>query len=130
MDHELRLQQKRQRRSLNDVMKSYYKMWLDRFEGDNSRFCEARHVFGRRSFGAISARSRTHHLHAGRSFAYVPASARLGAVRYRCPESGSYVLITDPAALKRLSTGPVHCAGCGAAHCLLCSAEPLVGTAA
>jgi len=73
---------------------------------------------------------RTHRLRANRRFAYVPATARLGAVRYRCPESGSYVLLTDPAVLKRLSTGPVHCAGCGAAHCLLCSAEPLVGTAA
>ena len=73
---------------------------------------------------------RTHHLHGSRRFAYVPASARLGAVRYRCPESGGYVLLTEPTALKRLSTGPVHRAGCGAAHRLLCSAETLVGTAA
>ena len=43
---------------------------------------------------------------------------------------GSYVLLTDPAALKCLSTGPVHCPGCDAAHRLLCSAEARVGTAA
>jgi len=40
------------------------------------------------------------------------------------------VLLTEPTTLKRLSTGPVHRAGCGAAHRLLCSAETLVGTAA
>jgi hypothetical protein len=57
--------------------------------------------------------------HASSSFAYVPASARRGAVRYRCPDSGSYVLLTDPAALQRLSTRPVHCAGCGGEHRLL-----------
>ena len=68
--------------------------------------------------------------HATSSFAYVPSSVRLGAVRYRCPESGSYVLLTDPAALKRLSTRPVHCAGCGGEHRLLCTADAAVDSAA
>lgn len=64
------------------------------------------------------------------SFAYAPASARLGAVRYRCPQSGSYVLLTDPAALKRLSTRPVHCAGCGGEHRLLGAEDALADSAA
>jgi hypothetical protein len=69
-------------------------------------------------------------LHATSSFAYVPASARLGAVRYRCPDSGSYVLLTEPAALRRLSTRPVHCAGCGGEHRLLGIDDALVDSAA
>jgi predicted RNA-binding Zn-ribbon protein involved in translation (DUF1610 family) len=68
--------------------------------------------------------------HLPNSFAYVPASARLGAVRYRCPESGSYVLLTDAAALRRVSRRPVHCPGCGGEHHLLASDESLVDSAA
>jgi hypothetical protein len=68
--------------------------------------------------------------HATTNFAYVPASVRLGAVRYRCPESGSYVLLTDPTALKRLSARPVHCGGCGGEHRLLCTGDGLVDSAA
>jgi hypothetical protein len=68
--------------------------------------------------------------HVSSSFACVPASVRLGAVRYRCPDSGSYVLLTDPAALKRLSMRPVHCAGCGGEHRLLCTEDARVDSAA
>lgn len=68
--------------------------------------------------------------HKTSGFAYIPASARLGAVRYRCPESGSYVLLTDPVALRRLSARPVHCAGCGGEHRLLCAADEPVDSAA
>ncbi len=64
------------------------------------------------------------------TFAYIPASVRLGAVRYRCPESGSYVLLTDPAALKRLSTRALRCAGCGGEHRLLCTADEPADSAA
>jgi hypothetical protein len=43
-----------------------------------------------------------------------------GALRYRCPASGSYVLVTDPAALARLTgpQAPIHCPGCGDTHFL------------
>ncbi len=68
--------------------------------------------------------------HSTSSFACVPASIRLGAVRYRCPESGSYVLLTDPAVLKRLTMRPVACAGCGSEHRLLATDDGLVDSAA
>jgi hypothetical protein len=51
----------------------------------------------------------------------VPAVRRAhGALRYRCPSTGSYVLLTDPAALAEASTpqAPVHCPGCGDTHLL------------
>ena len=46
----------------------------------------------------------------------VPAMRRAhGALRYRCPSTGSYVLLTDPAALAEASApnAPVRCPGCG-----------------
>jgi hypothetical protein len=39
-----------------------------------------------------------------------------GAVRYRCPESGSFVLLTDPEALKDSFMRPIRCVGCGGLH--------------
>ena len=68
--------------------------------------------------------------YATNGFACVPATTRLGAVRYRCPDSGSYVLLTDPAALRGLSLRPVHCAGCGGEHRLLATEDALVDSAA
>jgi DNA-directed RNA polymerase subunit RPC12/RpoP len=51
---------------------------------------------------------------------FVPARVRgMGAVRYRCPESGSYVLVTDPSALNVLSTRPIACPACGDKHRLM-----------
>jgi len=43
-----------------------------------------------------------------------------GALRYRCPSTGSFVLLTDPAVLARLTDpdAPVHCPGCGGTHLL------------
>jgi hypothetical protein len=43
-----------------------------------------------------------------------------GALRYRCPSTGSFVLLTDPAVLTRLTDpdAPVHCPGCGRTHLL------------
>jgi hypothetical protein len=69
-------------------------------------------------------------LHTGGSVSYVSAHVRLGAVRYRCPESGSYVLLTDPAALKHVSTRPMPCAGCGGVHRLRCTEVTRVDSAA
>ena len=61
---------------------------------------------------------------------YVTATARLGAVRYRCPDSGSFVLLTEPGALRLLSARPVRCAGCGGEHRLLRADETCVESAA
>jgi hypothetical protein len=50
---------------------------------------------------------------------WVPTIRRgRGALRYRCPVTGSYVLLTDPVGLARLAASPtaVRCAGCGAIH--------------
>ena len=48
---------------------------------------------------------------------FVPATVRFaGAVRYRCPNSGSYVLLTDPDALQHLFVRPIRCVGCGSLH--------------
>lgn len=43
-----------------------------------------------------------------------------GAVRYRCPVIGSFILVTEPEALKRLarSRARLRCAGCGETHLL------------
>jgi hypothetical protein len=69
--------------------------------------------------------------HANNGLLFVSASARgPGAVRYRCPESGSYILLTDSAALQRLSMRPVQCAGCGGEHRLIRGDEPLIESAA
>lgn len=45
-----------------------------------------------------------------------------GAVRYRCPVTGSFVVVTDEAALKKLGRkrARVRCAGCGEMHMLAC----------
>ena len=51
----------------------------------------------------------------------VPALRRAhGALRYRCPSTGSYVLLTDPSALSAASApnAPVRCPGCGDTHLL------------
>ena len=51
----------------------------------------------------------------------VPALRRAhGALRYRCPSTGSYVLLTDPAAIAAASApnAPVRCPGCGDTHLL------------
>jgi len=57
---------------------------------------------------------------------WVPATPRPhGAVRYRCPVTGSFVLLTDAAALKRLARPRVRlrCVDCGEMHLLARDAE-------
>ena len=52
---------------------------------------------------------------------WVTAAPRAhGALRYRCPNTGSFVLLTHPAALAKASgpQAPVHCPGCGDTHVL------------
>jgi hypothetical protein len=52
----------------------------------------------------------------------VPATRRAhGALRYRCPSTGSYVLLTDPVSLAEASApnAPVRCPGCGDTHLLM-----------
>ena len=69
--------------------------------------------------------------HTNNGLPFVAARARgAGAVRYRCPESGSYILLTDAAALKSLSMRPVQCAGCGGEHRLIRAEEALIESAA
>jgi len=43
-----------------------------------------------------------------------------GALRYRCPISGSFVLVTDPAALARIAERDIRlrCMDCGEMHLL------------
>ena len=43
-----------------------------------------------------------------------------GALRYRCPETGSFVLVTHPASVEKLSRphASVQCPGCGDTHLL------------
>ena len=51
----------------------------------------------------------------------VPAMLRpSGAVRYRCPVSNSFVLVTDPAVLARIAERNirVRCMDCGVMHML------------
>ncbi len=60
---------------------------------------------------------------------WVPASQRgPGAVRYRCPVSGSFVLVTDEAALQRLARprARLRCVSCGEMHLLACAADGVV----
>jgi len=50
-----------------------------------------------------------------------------GALRYRCPVSGSFVLVTDEPTLARLrrGRGRIRCADCGEQHLLTVGAgEP------
>ena len=65
----------------------------------------------------------------------VPATLRpSGAVRYRCPVSGSFVLVTDPATLARLAERDtrLRCMDCGEMHLLArdLPASGIVGQAA
>ena len=63
--------------------------------------------------------------------AFVPANARgRDAVRYRCPQSGSYILLTDSTALQHLAIRPMRCAGCGGEHRLIRADEVLIESAA
>jgi hypothetical protein len=78
----------------------------------------------------MSGLDRTHP-HASQTLPFVPVNVRgPGAVRYRCPESGSYVLLTDAEALTRMCSRPVFCAGCGGEHRLIRADEVLVDSAA
>lgn len=45
-----------------------------------------------------------------------------GAVRYRCPVTGSFILLTDSGALTKLARkrARLRCAGCGEMHMLVC----------
>ena len=57
---------------------------------------------------------------------WVPAVATArGALRYRCPVSGSFVLLTDADALEALSadTATHRCSACGDVHVLERTAE-------
>jgi len=65
----------------------------------------------------------------------VPATLRpSGAVRYRCPVSGSFVLVTDPSTLARIAerNSRVRCLDCGEMHLLAqdTPAPGIVGKAA
>jgi hypothetical protein len=56
----------------------------------------------------------------------VPAYQRPhGAVRYRCPVTGSFVLVTDDDALDRFVHRRVRlrCVGCGEMHLIACESE-------
>ena len=56
---------------------------------------------------------------AGRMLRWAAATPRaVGAVRYRCPVTGSFVLVTDDATLKKLArpTARIRCADCGEMH--------------
>jgi hypothetical protein len=56
---------------------------------------------------------------AGRMLRWTEATLRPhGSLRYRCPVTGSFVLVTDDASLQRLSraTNRLRCAGCGELH--------------
>lgn len=59
---------------------------------------------------------------------WVPALRRSrGALRYRCPKTGSFVLLTDPVELARMAApaaAPVQCPGCGDAHFLALDDHP------
>ncbi|MGB7257050.1 MAG: hypothetical protein WBD48_03125 [Pseudolabrys sp.] len=45
-----------------------------------------------------------------------------GALRFRCPQVGSYVLLTDEKTVARLTNGVarIRCAACGEIHLLTC----------
>lgn len=54
-----------------------------------------------------------------------------GALRYRCPDTGSFVLVTEPAEIAQLSRphASVRCPGCGDTHLLAADedSEEIVG---
>ncbi|MCK9908712.1 hypothetical protein MXD81_06205 [Microbacteriaceae bacterium K1510] len=63
---------------------------------------------------------------AGRPLQPVNAVRRAqGAVRYRCPINGSFVLVTESASLKKLmrSRARLRCASCSEMHMIACEAE-------
>lgn len=71
---------------------------------------------------------------AGRMLRWAPAAPRSGAVRYRCPVTGSFVLVTDEASLRKFDrpTTRLHCAGCGELHFVAVAGDDsavIVGTA-
>lgn len=51
-----------------------------------------------------------------------------GAMRYRCPVTGSYVLVTDEPTLGALASPPgrVRCADCGEQHLVTVDADEIV----
>ena len=55
-----------------------------------------------------------------------------GALRYQCPVTGSLVLVTDEASLKRLTgkRGRLRCTACREIHLLACEADQAVVAAA
>jgi hypothetical protein len=55
---------------------------------------------------------------AGAMLRWTAATPRLGALRYRCPVTGSFVLLTDDASLRKFGrpTTRLRCAGCGELH--------------
>jgi hypothetical protein len=55
---------------------------------------------------------------AGRMWRWTDATPRPGALRYRCPVTGSLVLVTDEASLRKFSrpTIRLRCPGCGELH--------------
>jgi hypothetical protein len=58
----------------------------------------------------------------------VEATARAhGAMRYRCPVTGSFVLITDENTLQWLARphARLRCADCGELHAISCEADVL-----
>jgi len=65
----------------------------------------------------------------------VPATLRpSGAVRYRCPVSGGFVLVTEPATIARIAEREIRlrCMDCGEMHLLAqdAPAPGIVGKAA
>ena len=67
--------------------------------------------------------------HSGEPAQRVPATLRpSGAVRYRCPVSGSFVLVTEPATLARIAERDtrLRCLDCGEMH-LLAHDTPALG---
>jgi hypothetical protein len=61
------------------------------------------------------------HLHARTPLHSVTATPRgRGALRYRCPATGSFVLVTDEATLQRLARpqATLRCPDCGEKHLL------------
>jgi hypothetical protein len=55
----------------------------------------------------------------------VATPRRHGAMRYRCPLTGSYVLITDEATLSRFARplSRIRCADCGELHLVTVAAD-------
>jgi predicted RNA-binding Zn-ribbon protein involved in translation (DUF1610 family) len=53
------------------------------------------------------------------------SAPRSGAVRYRCPVTGSFVLLTDEISLRKFAhpTTCLRCAGCGGLHFVAVTGE-------